>query len=115
MAQKTAYERQDSALSSSIVGSVGSASDQLASSIEDEATHHGSLFLREFFVVCPSKWCKIAKKGLSRAKLGLLMKFSIVFQKGLVLVVSYVVTTRLRVELDLVARLYYVVTVRARL
>ena len=44
MAQKTACERQDQALPSSIVGTCGAANDPTASSIKNETTHHGSLF-----------------------------------------------------------------------
>ena len=44
MAQKTACEQQDQALPSSRVGTCGAASDQLASSLKNETTHHGSLF-----------------------------------------------------------------------
>ena len=44
MTQKTAYDRQDYALPLSIVRSRGSANDLLVSSIENETTHHGSLF-----------------------------------------------------------------------
>ena len=44
MAQKTAYERQDQALPSPIVGTCGAANDPTASSIKKETTHHGSLF-----------------------------------------------------------------------
>ena len=44
VAQKTACEREDRALPSSIAGSCGGSSDQSVSSIENETTHHGSLF-----------------------------------------------------------------------
>ena len=44
MAQKTAYERQDQALPSSIDRTCGAANDQSVPSIKNKTTHHASLF-----------------------------------------------------------------------